>query len=620
MNHPKKFPKVLRRIFHRLTKSLSKGEKEGLSHALKSMLKRRKLFSILIVSSVVAATFEGGTIGVLGIAVSVLVGEQSNVIGEAIGGVFPGLEIYLQTISPSGIFLGLVGIAIVIQILKSALLYVSQVAQIYLSMTLRIEFQEKVVAQMMSMSYPQVSKYPPGSLVSFIDQSQSAQDVVDLTSNVVRAALMLLAYGVLMLWVSLIMSLVTLIAVSIMWYFLGKVVRKIKLLSTQAATAKVFLWRWTVEFLNAPRLLRVFNSTDSARDMIKRARDSELIPERNSTVIDAAVKPTLEFFSIFGAGVFLIVGYFIAGESAVAAIPGLFVFVLVFYRLKPQIQAFSDLRVKLAKILPRLEIVSTFLRRDDKEYESLGGKSFSYLQRDVVFQAVGFRYPNTSKDVLNNITFSIKRGETVALVGSSGAGKSTIADLLVGLYGPTTGSIIVDGCDLSQLDARDWRKHIGVVDQDIFLLNASVKENICFGRPQESLDEIKKVAQAAFADQFIESLSSGYDTVIGERGYILSGGQQQRVALARALYRNPDILILDEATSALDTESEQLIQRALEEMHNDRTIIVVAHRLSTIANADQIIVLEDGKIVEKGTKNVLLSQKGRFFELWKLQE
>ncbi len=252
--------------------------------------------------------------------------------------------------------------------------------------------------------------------------------------------------------------------------------------------------------------------------------------------------------------------------------------------------------------------------------KSLGGKSFSCLEKDVVFQAVGFRYPDTRKDVLSNISFDIKRGETVALVGSSGAGKSTIADLLVGLYRPTTGSIIVDGCDLSQLDARDWRKHIGVVDQDIFLLNASVKENICFGRPQASLDEIKKVAQAAFADEFIESLSSGYDTIIGERGYILSGGQQQRVALARALYRNPDMLILDEATSALDTESEQLIQRALEEMHDDRTIMVVAHRLSTIANADQIIVLEDGKIVEKGEKNALLSQGGRFSELWKLKK
>jgi len=619
MNQTPKLPKAVRNVYHILTTRLNQGEKAGLSRALHLMLKRRALFSILIASGVVAALFEGGTIGILGLAVSVLVGDETNTIDRVIGGYSSTIDIFLQEISPSGLFLTLVGIAIIVQILKSILLYVSQAAQIVLAMSLRMEFQEEVVAQMMSLSYSQVSTYPPGSLVSFIDQSQSAQDVVDLTSNVVRAVLMLLVYGSLMLWVSPLMSLVSLVAVVVMWMILTKVVKKIKELSVQAATAKVFLWRWTVEFLNAPRLLRIFNSTDSAREMIKKARDSELIPERNSTIIDAAIKPTLEFFSIFGAGVFLIGGYFLAGDGAAAAIPGLFVFVLVFYRLKPQIQAFSDLRVKLARILPRLEIVSTFLRRDDKDYESRRGKSFDTLHKGIVFEGVCFQYPNSSKTVLKDVSFSVKRGETVALVGSSGAGKSTVTDLLSGLYKPTGGSITVDGYDLMDLNIRDWRKHIGVVDQDVFLLNASIKENICFGRLETSLEEIKKVARAAFADDFIEALEHGYDTIVGERGYVLSGGQQQRVALARALYGNPDILVLDEATSSLDTLSERLIQRALEEMHDDRTILVVAHRLSTIANADQIIVLEGGKILEKGTKSDLLTEEGKFAELWNLQ-
>ena len=620
MNQPTKFPKALRGVFNALTKDLSRGEKEGLGHTLKLILKRRKLFSILIISSVIAALFEGGTIGLLGLAVSVLVGEQSNAIGEAVGGLSPRIDLYLHTISPAGLFLGLVGIAIIVQILKSMLLYVSQAAQIYLSTALRIEVQEEVVSQMMSMSYSQVSTYPRGSLASFIEQAASAQDLVDLSSNVTRATLMLLAYGSLMLWVSPIMSLASLIAVSILWMILTTVVKRIKRLSFQATNAKVFLWRWTIEFLNAPRLLRIFNSTDSARDIIKKARDSELIPERNATIIDAAIKPTLEVFAIFGAGVFLIVGYLLAGDGAAAAIPELFVFVLVFYRLKPQIQAFSDIRVKLARIFPKLELVSVFLRHDDKDYDQLGGESFSRLKRDIVFRKVGFRYPNSGKSALDDISFSVKRGETVALVGSSGAGKSTITDLLLGLYKPTAGSIIVDGCTLSKLNIRDWREHIGVVDQEVFLLNASVKENICFGRQYISLDEIKKAAQAAFADEFIETLKDGYDTIIGERGHMLSGGQQQRVALARALYGNPDILILDEATSALDTMAERLIQRALEEMHNDRTILVVAHRLSTIANADQIVVIESGKIIEKGGKDALLSRGGKFSEIWNLQQ
>jgi len=608
-----------RKLFYALISSLSFAEREGFVHALKLMLKRRKMLSLLITSSVIAAVLEGGTIGILGLAVSVLVGEQSDSIGQMIGSVPFGIGDHLQAISPSGLFLAFVGVAIVVQILKSVALYISQAAQIYLSTALRIEIQDQVVSQMMLMSYSQVSTYPPGSLASFIDLSQSAQDIVDLSSNVTRAVFMVLVYGSLMVSVSSTMSLFSLLAVGVLWLILAKVVKKIKQLSLEAAKAKVFLWRWTVEFLNAPRLLRIFNSTDNARDMIKRARDSELIPERNATVIDAAIKPTLEFFAIFGAGVFLIAGYYLAGDGAAAAIPGLFVFVVVFYRLKPQIQAFSDLRVKLARILPRLEIVAEFLRYDDKDYESVGGEAFRHLDTGLVFDNVGFCYPNTTKEVLRGITFRINRGETVALVGPSGSGKSTIADLLLGLYKPTEGSIVVDGSDLSTLNVHNWREHIGVVDQDVFLLNASVKENICFGRYETSLSKIKSVAQAAFADEFIEKLEKGYDTIIGERGYMLSGGQQQRLALARALYGNPDILVLDEATSSLDTVSEKLIQTALEEIHDDRTILVIAHRLSTIANADQILVLVDGKIVEQGKKSDLLSQGGTFTELWNLQ-
>lgn len=619
MVRPSKAFVTFRKLFHALISGLSLGEREGIVLALKLMLKRRKMLSLLITSSVVAAVLEGGTIGILGLAVTVLVGEQSDSIKQMIGGVPFGIGDHLQTISSSGLFLAFVGIAIIVQILKSLALYISQAAQIFLSTALRIEIQDQVVSQMMLMSYSQVSTYPPGSLASFIDLSQSAQDIVDLSSNVTRAVFMVLVYGSLMVSVSPTMSLFSLLAVGILWLILSKVVKKIKQLSFEAAKAKIFLWRWTVEFLNAPRLLRIFNSTDNARDMIKRARDSELIPERNATVIDAAIKPTLEVFAIFGAGLFLIAGYYLAGDGAAVAIPGLFVFVVVFYRLKPQIQAFSDLRVKLARILPKMEIVADFLRREDKDYEAISGEEFNRLESGLIFDNVGFRYPNTSKEVLRGITFSVKRGETVALVGPSGSGKSTIADLLLGLYKPTGGSITIDGRELSKLSMPNWRQHIGVVDQDVFLLNASVKNNISFGREGASLEKIQEVARAAFADEFIENLEDGYDTIVGVRGYMLSGGQQQRLALARALYGNPDILVLDEATSSLDTVSEKLIQTALEELHDDRTILVIAHRLSTIANADQILVLVDGEIVEQGKKSDLLSQRGTFTELWNLQ-
>ena len=178
---------------------------------------------------------------------------------------------------------------------------------------------------------------------------------------------------------------------------------------------------------------------------------------------------------------------------------------------------------------------------------------------------------------------------------------------------------MVDGHELGSLNIEQWREQIGVVDQDVFLLNATVMDNIKFARPDATQEMVEAAVQAAYAHEFIEKLAKGFDTVIGDRGYGLSGGQQQRIALARALLRNPHILILDEATSALDTVSERMIQRALEAMHSSRTVIVIAHRLSTIENADEIIVLDEGQIIEQGNKEELISKEGEFAAVWNLQ-
>jgi ATP-binding cassette subfamily B protein/subfamily B ATP-binding cassette protein MsbA len=208
----------------------------------------------------------------------------------------------------------------------------------------------------------------------------------------------------------------------------------------------------------------------------------------------------------------------------------------------------------------------------------------------------------------------------IALIGSSGAGKSTIADLLLGLQEPSAGDINVDGVSLTNLNLAQWLQSIGVVDQEVFLMNASIKENISFANERYSDSDVIMAAKAAYAHDFIQGLQHGYDTVIGDRGHRLSGGQQQRLSLARALLRRPDILILDEATSALDTESERLIQRSLENMAGNQTVLVIAHRLSTIEHANHIVVLEDGALIEQGPPAQLLKQHGRFRHLWELQQ
>jgi ATP-binding cassette, subfamily B, bacterial MsbA len=232
---------------------------------------------------------------------------------------------------------------------------------------------------------------------------------------------------------------------------------------------------------------------------------------------------------------------------------------------------------------------------------------------------VGLQYAPELPPALHEISFTLPRGKMLALVGPSGAGKSSIADLLTGLYAPSAGQIWVDNTPLEQLELATWQHRLGVVSQDTFLFNATIAENITFGAPGATLSQVKSACQAAQAAGFIESLRMGYDTLIGERGYRLSGGQRQRLSLARAILRDPEVLILDEATSALDSQSERLVQEAIERFERNHTVLVIAHRLSTIVRADQILVLDHGRVMEQGTHANLLDQDGLYKQLWQQQ-
>ena len=240
------------------------------------------------------------------------------------------------------------------------------------------------------------------------------------------------------------------------------------------------------------------------------------------------------------------------------------------------------------------------------------------IKGDVVFHDVHFHYGD-DVEVLHDIDFHVAPGQVVALVGPSGAGKTSIANLLCRFYDPTHGHVLVDGRDLTQVQLRSLRRHVAVVLQDTFLFNATVRENLMYGKPGASDQELVAAAQAAYAHEFIQALPNGYDTVVGERGVKLSGGQRQRLALARAILADPRILILDEATSSVDAEAEYLIQQALEQVMKGRTSLVIAHRLSTIRNADKIIALHDGRISEVGNHVELMARSGLYSQLYRRQ-
>ncbi|MEC9018665.1 MAG: ATP-binding cassette domain-containing protein, partial [Nitrospinota bacterium] len=249
-----------------------------------------------------------------------------------------------------------------------------------------------------------------------------------------------------------------------------------------------------------------------------------------------------------------------------------------------------------------------------------GGNELKGFKGKIEFKDVCFRYPSREKMVLDKINLTVNKSEIVAIVGMSGAGKTTLVDLLFRFFDITSGQILIDGEDIKNFKLSSLRSHLSLVTQETFLFNDTILNNIAFGKLQESKHaEIMGAAKAAHVDHFVETIDDGYETIIGERGVKLSGGQKQRIAIARAILRNAPILILDEATSALDSESEKLVQDALHNLMEHRTSFVIAHRLSTIKNANRILVMEDGKIVESGTHESLMASSGLYQKYYEMQ-
>ena len=294
-------------------------------------------------------------------------------------------------------------------------------------------------------------------------------------------------------------------------------------------------------------------------------------------------------------------------------------FILILFAMLAPIKTLGAVNITIQNSLAAAERVFNILDSKPDINDKPDAKEIKSFSEEIRFDNVSFDYGEESAPVLKNVSFSISKGSVVALVGASGSGKSTIADLIPRFYDTTSGSVKIDGDDIKEFKLSSLRKMMGIVSQDVTLFNDTVRNNISYGQPELKESNIISAAKSANAMEFIKSFPEGLDTIIGERGVTLSGGQKQRLSIARAIIKNPAILILDEATSALDTESEKLVQQAIEQLMKDRTVLVIAHRLSTVVNADKIVVLEKGKIIERGSHSELLNIKGKYSELYAVQ-
>ncbi|WP_420401038.1 ABC transporter ATP-binding protein [Flagellimonas sp.] len=291
--------------------------------------------------------------------------------------------------------------------------------------------------------------------------------------------------------------------------------------------------------------------------------------------------------------------------------------VLLGLMIAPIVQM-SNIGSQLTEALAGLDRTEELMNTDEESQLGQRVIQLDSIVGHMNFKNVSFSYEE-EKEVLHNISFEVKPGQVIALVGSSGSGKSTIAGLAASFLNPDSGTITIDGKDLSKVDLKSFRQHLGVVLQDDFLFEGTIRENILFPRPNAAESDLQNAIKAAYVDEFTDRFDEGLDTLIGERGVKLSGGQRQRIAIARAVLADPKILILDEATSSLDTESEALIQKSLAELTKGRTTFVIAHRLSTIRKADQILVIESGHIMEQGTHEELIAAEGRYYNLFTYQ-
>lgn len=498
----------------------------------------------------------------------------------------------------------------------------------FLSSATIIPIRTGVVRDIRNQLYHKITSLPLG----FFSEERKGDIIARMTGDVgeiessimssldmlFKNPILIISYFTALIFISWQLTLFTLVFVPIFGWFMGYVGRKLKRKSIAAQS----LWSDTMsqveETLGGLRIIKAFCAEDKMNKRFDGINSEYRDSIQRVNIRQQMAHPMSEFLGTVLIIIVLWVGGILVLDQQILSGPTFIYYLVMLYSIINPLKDFSKASYNIPKGLASMERVDKILKAENTIKEPANPKHIASFEHQIEFRHVSFRYGE--QWVLKDINLVIEKGKTVALVGQSGSGKSTLVDLIPRYYDVQEGEVLIDGVNVKDLGIHDLRQLIGNVNQEAILFNDSFYGNITFGVDSATREQVEQAAHIANAHEFIMQTEHGYDTNIGDRGGRLSGGQRQRVSIARAILKNPPILILDEATSALDTESERLVQDALESLMKTRTTVAIAHRLSTIKNADEICVLHEGEIVERGTHEELLEKGGYYRKLHEMQK